>query len=284
MASPQLEDGYTRIANELLESFAMSRIAGREIQVIWAILRLTYGYGKKTAIIPYRKIAQLTGIDRVKVAQFVSNLRDRDILSVSNNGDRKPLTIGINKDYSKWTAVPNNRDIPNNGDSAVPNNRDRSVPNIGDTTFKERNKALKKKRHSTSDDPKNGPSDPSVQISFLTPPNTPCPHGEIIDLYHGTCPSLPAVKDWTKHRQSLLRSRWNEDKERQSLEWWKSFFQKVAASDFLMGKAKAWQADLEWLIRPRNFLKVIEGKYENRESSARETFLARFEGRIEDAT
>jgi phage replication O-like protein O len=284
VANPQIEDGYTRIANELLEAFAMFRVAGREIQVIWAILRLTYGYGKRTAVIPLRQIAQFTGMNRVEIARLVSNLRYRNILSVTNNGDRKPLTIGINKDYSKWMAVTNIDAVTNNGNRAVTNNGDRSVTNIGDTTFKERNKALKKKRHSTSADPKNGPSDPPVQISFLTPSNPTCPHGEIITLYHVTCPSLPAVKDWTKHRQSLLRSRWNEDKERQSLEWWKSFFQKVAASDFLMGKAKAWQADLEWLVRPRNFLKVIEGKYENRDSSARETFLARFEGRIEDAT
>jgi hypothetical protein len=30
-----------------------------------------------------------------------------------------------------------------------------------------------------------------------------------------------------------------------------------------MGRAKEWRADLEWLIRPRNFVKVLEGRYAN---------------------
>lgn len=98
-----------------------------------------------------------------------------------------------------------------------------------------------------------------------------CPHQEIIELYHETLPALPRVKAWTDERQALLRSRWREDPKRQDLDWWRKFFGYVSQSDFLMGRAKGrgdappFMADLEWLIRPKNFVKVIEGKYENRE-------------------
>jgi len=96
-----------------------------------------------------------------------------------------------------------------------------------------------------------------------------CPHVEIVALYHELLPSLTRVKEWTPVRQTFLRKRWNESRERQSLDWWRGFFCYVAESDFLTGKTsgrdgRPFECDLEWLVRPKNFIKVIEGRYENR--------------------
>lgn len=89
-----------------------------------------------------------------------------------------------------------------------------------------------------------------------------CPHQEIIELYHEILPSMPKIRVWDETRQKLLRSRWKEDKERQSLAWWKQFFQYIASSDFLMGNnPKGWMADLEWLVKPTNFGKIANGRY-----------------------
>jgi uncharacterized protein YdaU (DUF1376 family) len=92
-----------------------------------------------------------------------------------------------------------------------------------------------------------------------------CPHKAIIELYHQTLPSLPRVKEWTDERQKLLRTRWKEKLERQNLDWWKALFEYVSTCDFLMGRTKnVFYADLEWLVRPKNLVRVIEGKYRNR--------------------
>lgn len=104
-------------------------------------------------------------------------------------------------------------------------------------------------------------------------PGTRCPHADIIALYHETLPSLARVREWTDARQALLRKRWAEKPERQTLDWWRDFFGYVERSDFLMGRKASrgndpFECDLEWLIRPRNFVKVIEGKYENRGAAA----------------
>lgn len=96
-----------------------------------------------------------------------------------------------------------------------------------------------------------------------------CPHQKIIDLYHQHLPMCPIVRDWTDTRRRMLQTRWKEKKERQSLDWWEAFFMYVAKSDFLTGKlpgrngGKPFLVDLEWLIKPTNFVKVIEGRYEN---------------------
>jgi len=101
-----------------------------------------------------------------------------------------------------------------------------------------------------------------------TEKHTSCPHKKIVELYHEILPELSGVLTWNERRKALLQNRWNEDKVCQSLDWWKGYFGHVRNSKFLMGNSKlmpgrdkVFQADLEWLIRPSNFIKVREGKY-----------------------
>ena len=93
-----------------------------------------------------------------------------------------------------------------------------------------------------------------------------CPHRKIIALYHEVLPLCPRIRDWTSARATQLRARWNEDKKRQNLDWWREYFLYVGKCDFLMGKTtKPFFADLEWITKSGNFTKIREGKYENRE-------------------
>lgn len=95
----------------------------------------------------------------------------------------------------------------------------------------------------------------------------PCPHQQIIDAYHALLPTCTPVKVWNEQRRKLLRQRWRESTTRQHVEWWQKFFGYVAKSEFLTGRSPAaagrdpFLADLEWLVRPQNFAKVIEGKF-----------------------
>jgi hypothetical protein len=91
------------------------------------------------------------------------------------------------------------------------------------------------------------------------------PYQKIVDLYHELT-SLPRVVKLSETRKKYIRARW---KEYPDLEFWKQFFTRVEASNFLTGRAdygnrKPFIADLEWLVRPTNFLKVLEGRYDNR--------------------
>jgi len=108
-------------------------------------------------------------------------------------------------------------------------------------------------------------SDPMVNIQSRKSGNPRCPHEAIIALYHGILPMCPKVKIWDEPRRKLLRARWRESCQRQSLEWWRSFFQLVGDSDFLTGRRTEFIADLEWLVRPSNFGKILNGRYHNRE-------------------
>jgi len=95
----------------------------------------------------------------------------------------------------------------------------------------------------------------------------PCPHQDIIALYHKHLPELPQVKTWSGQRQKWLRSRWAEDERRQNLNWWELFFlELVREQPFLLGREGngKWLASLEWLVRPTNFAKVLEGHYKRK--------------------
>ena len=114
-------------------------------------------------------------------------------------------------------------------------------------------------RTSSSEEVSAGGSSPADQ----------CPHADIIAAYHEILPELARVRSWDADRQRMLRSRWREDSQRQSVAWWREFFSYVKRCPFLIGQQcsegrEPFLADLEWLIRPKNFRKVIEGKYESR--------------------
>lgn len=112
---------------------------------------------------------------------------------------------------------------------------------------------------------------PSEVVPASGPPA--CPAEEIVEIYHECCPTLARCMVLSPKRQGLMRQRWREvwadlkwDKAG-GLLWFREFFESVNRSDFLTGRAKGdrvWQADLEWLMLPTNFVKVAEGRYSNK--------------------
>lgn len=116
-------------------------------------------------------------------------------------------------------------------------------------------------------------SEPSVHVKVIADEPLvsskaagPCPHQDIINLYHQALPSGRQVKVWNNTREAKLRARWKEEAKRQNLDWWSKFFGYIAESDFLTGKTsspgrKPFELDLEWIVTPANFVKIVEGKY-----------------------
>lgn len=94
------------------------------------------------------------------------------------------------------------------------------------------------------------------------------PHQKIIALWAQHLPSLIQPSKWTASRGAALRARWHEDPARQNPEWWGALFAHIAQNDFLMGRSpplngrKPFEIDIDWLLKQSNFLKVIEGKYD----------------------
>lgn len=102
----------------------------------------------------------------------------------------------------------------------------------------------------------------------------PCDHEAVISAFHEVLPMCPRVMEWNATRRGYLKARWRE---KAVLKGWKTaadgvdyfrrLFEFVGESKFLTGKSDArpgrppFVAELEWLLKPSNFAKVIEGKY-----------------------
>ena len=74
MASPQIEDGYVKIANEIIEALCRVSIGLGNAQVLYFILRKTYGYQKKEDQISLSQIQEGTGMSRRNVIYCLQNL------------------------------------------------------------------------------------------------------------------------------------------------------------------------------------------------------------------
>jgi len=99
--SPQLESGYTRIANCLLEGILAYPFMGGELRVVFAVIRLTYGWGKKSAVLKVRELALVGGLSQRHAKRLIKQLtRDKILFRTPLN--RVRVVIGLNKDFSTW--------------------------------------------------------------------------------------------------------------------------------------------------------------------------------------
>jgi hypothetical protein len=105
-----------------------------------------------------------------------------------------------------------------------------------------------------------------------------CPTEDLVGLWHEHCaPPLPTVGILNDARRTALAARWREvcadagfDRAA-GLEWFRWLFSaRVLGSEFLMGRAKAsrdgtpFRCHWDWLMRPSNFAKVVDGNYADR--------------------
>ncbi|HFE2975573.1 TPA: replication protein [Klebsiella quasipneumoniae] len=95
-----LDDGFTRIANELLEAVMHAGLSQHQLLVFMAVMRKTYGFNKKSDWVSNEQISVLTGILPHKCSAAKSTLVKRGILTQTGR------VIGINKAVSEWSSLP----------------------------------------------------------------------------------------------------------------------------------------------------------------------------------
>lgn len=116
----------------------------------------------------------------------------------------------------------------------------------------------------------------SVVASNMLPT---CPHNEIIAIYSDTLPTLSQPRMWKGARPKNLAARWRwvlDDLKKKSkphdreagIAFFRRMFEYISRCDLLMGRNdRGWSCSLPWIVEEKNFAKIIEGNYENRESA-----------------
>jgi len=89
------------------------------------------------------------------------------------------------------------------------------------------------------------------------------PYQKIVDLYNDICVSMPSVKAVTTKRKDKMKVLYREVKDLDVIE---ECFRKAENSSFLNGSSGKWGGcNFDWLVNYNNFIKVLEGTYDDKE-------------------
>ena len=99
--------------------------------------------------------------------------------------------------------------------------------------------------------------------------NTPLPEDSgdvnnqyqiVIDSFNSVCTSLNKVTLLTEERKQAVKS---AEKLLGAVSF-EEFFRKIEASDFLTGRSSEWRCGFDWVLKPSNLTKILEGNYDNK--------------------
>lgn len=106
MANPQLENGYTRIANEILDAMARIKLSPTQYRILFVVWRYTYGFQRKIHELSLTFISEATGCDLRLIQRELKKLIELKVL-IARQDKGKPREIGFNKRIREW-KIDNN--------------------------------------------------------------------------------------------------------------------------------------------------------------------------------
>lgn len=184
------------------------------------------------------------------------------------------------KKQSDNESLTNRQPIVNQSlTNGKPNDNESLTNRLPNATYKDKDKDKVEDKDKDKDilppysPPKGGKADSSLRsesrenVAVYTPPKTVrTDYQAVLDAFHESCPSLPKVQKLSDSRKKAIKARLNDF----GLEDIKRAFALTEQSDFLKGtNANGWQAGFDWLMKPANLTKVLEGNYENKHKAGK---------------
>jgi len=99
-------------------------------------------------------------------------------------------------------------------------------------------------------------------LEFLSESKPIIDYDSILENFHLYCDRMAKVSKLSDQRKKHIQARFKEF----NFDTIINVIKKAGKSDFLCGiNEKAWKADFDWIFNPSNFLKIMEGKYDNKD-------------------
>lgn len=246
------DDGYTRIANELLEAVMCADLTARQLKVALAVVRKTYGFGKKFDRITNTQIAGMTGIHHTHVCTAKNEMIAMKIIITSGS------QIGINKVVSDW-----NFDISQDSETLAKsaNKRLAEVANGCSPTQLNTKETIQKKKETTPN-PLAGVECESNKSTKRKSRAAPIPYQAVMDAYNEILSErLPFAETLNDERKRGIKKIWGQMKH-QTVDACSAYFQRFSdtAKPFYFGESESgWKADFDYLLRTKTLTKTREG-------------------------
>ncbi|WP_172369606.1 replication protein [Sporosarcina jiandibaonis] len=188
MASPQTENGFTRIANEILEAVQMYKFTLNELKIVLCIWRYTYGFQRKSHQLSLTFIMNHTGLGRTRINDSIKRLIESNVIKKMEQGRANSTnSYMFNKHYNSWkiekyasfgsvqndTSVQIDTSVRNDTDTSVQFATNTSVQNDTSTSVQDDTQERKVKESIKENIKDNRPSTVVIDNSF----------GEIVNFY-----------------------------------------------------------------------------------------------------
>ncbi|MEK9497093.1 replication protein [Photorhabdus sp. P32] len=245
-----VDDGYTRLANELYEELIGANLTRNQAKVAHAVCRKTYGFNKKMDRIADSQIAELTRLPRQKVNKAKNELIAMKVLI------KEGQLIGPNKNLSEW-------EIPECHQNSV------IVTKTVTKSVTKTVTGMSPKQGHTKDtitkDNKDIPPNPHSGLSEIRPvksKNLKIPYLEIMEAYNEAIGDrLPNAESLNEKRKRAIKKLWGE-LNHQTVEAATKYFEAFVATakPFYFGENDSgWRANFDYLLRPDTLTKTREG-------------------------
>ncbi|HGY1466834.1 TPA: replication protein [Klebsiella aerogenes] len=251
-----IDDGYTRIANELLEAVMAADLTARQLKVALAVIRKTYGFGKKLDRITNTQIAAMTGIHHTHVCKAKNEMIAMNII-VSNGH-----AIGINKVISEWNFSISHISKP------LAETANKCLANLANgykPTQLNTKETIQKKEINNTPLPPNGGGDGQEKLERRKPERID--YESFLEAYNAEVgdklPHAVAVNEKRKRRLKKIIPQLKTPNVDGFRAYVRAFVHQ--AKPFYFGDNNTgWTADLDYLLRDDTLTGVREAKFADR--------------------
>ena len=109
--SPQLENGYTRIANEWLEAFLGYKAPASLKDFVLAVARETWGWKTKLKAIPISRFERLLQVSNRRVYQLRREAVRHNLILFEGGEHSDVAQYGVQKEYLEWVEYNSPRPL-----------------------------------------------------------------------------------------------------------------------------------------------------------------------------
>ncbi|AVB31244.1 replication protein [Proteus mirabilis] len=255
----RVEDGYTKLANELYEELIGANLTRNQAKVAHAICRKTYGFNKKTDRISDSQLAELTRLPRQKVNKAKNELIAMKVIV------KVGMAIGPNKNLTEWD-IP---DCHQNGvivTKTVTKSVTKSVTALSPKQGHTKETITKEKKESntplTPHEVKGGESAKPTKRK-----STPINYDEYLNAYNEEVGDrLPHAVEANEKRKTRIR-KIIKSLATSNVDGWRAYvraFVRMAKPFYFGENDTGWTADIDYLLRETTLTGVREGKFADR--------------------
>ena len=249
----ELDDGYTRTANTLLEAVMLSGLTQHQLLIVMAVWRKTYGYNKKMDWIGNEQFSELTGMAATKCSTAKNELIRMGVLI------QEGRQVGMNKNISEWKTKVNRigKTFTESVKPTFTKSVKGSLPNQSNTkdniqkTINTNTPLPPEGELAHVFNPEKRKADRTDYQAFLQAYNEEV--GELL-------PHAVALNDTRKRRLKKLIPQLKTP----NVEGWRAYVKAFVAQakPFYFGQNDTgWAADIDYLLRDKTLLGVREAKF-----------------------